>query len=123
MRPIALVICFFTAAFGALGLILPSRLIGVVRYFQTPIGFYFAAGIRVLLGVALLFAAEASRATSLISVVGIIVIIAGVVMPLIGIERFRRLLDSWSEMGTAFIRGWAALALLFGLLLIYALVP
>ena len=123
MTLVALIICLLTAAFGALGIASPSRLLGVVRYFQTPMGLYFAAGIRVLLGVALLFAAATSRAPGLIHILGVIIIVIGVITPFFGLERFRRLLDWWSAQGSAFIRGWAALAFLFGLSLAYAIVP
>ena len=123
MTLVALIICLLTAAFGALGIASPSRLLGVVRYVQTPMGLYFAAGIRVLLGAALLFAAPTSRAPGLIYILGVFIIIIGVITPFFGLERFRRLLDWWSAQGSAFVRGWAVLALLFGLSLAYALVP
>ena len=119
----ALIICLLTAAFGALGVASPSRLLGVVRYLQTPMGLYFAAGIRVLLGVALLFSAPTSRAPGLIYILGVFIIVIGVITPFFGLERFRRLLDWWSAQGSGFVRGWAVLALLFGLSLAYALVP
>ena len=123
MTFVALIICLLTAAFGALGIASPSRLLGVVRHFQTPTGIYVAAGIRVVLGVALLFAAPASRAPSLIFVLGVFIIVIGAGTPLFGLERFRSLLDWWSAQRPAFIRGWAVLALAFGLALAYAIVP
>ena len=123
MTIVALIICLLTAAFGALGIVSPSRLLDVVRYFQTPVGLYFAAGIRVLLGVALLFAAPASRAPGFIYILGFLIIVIGVITLVFGLERFRRLLDWWSAQGSAFVRGWAVLALLFGLSLAYAIVP
>ena len=123
MTLVALIICLLTAAFGALGIVSPSRLLGLVRRLQTPMGLYFAAGIRVLLGVALLFAAPTSRAPGLIYIVGVFIIVIGVITPFFGLERFRSLLDWWSAQGSAFVRGWAVLALLFGLSLAYALVP
>jgi hypothetical protein len=123
MTLVALVICLLTAAFGALGIVSPSRLLGVVRSIQTPMGLYFAAGLRVLLGVALLFAAPPSRAPGLIYIVGVFIIVIGVITPFFGLERFRRLVDWWSVQGSAFVRGWAVLALLFGLSLAYAIVP
>ena len=123
MTLVALIICLLASAFGALGIASPSRLLGVVRYLQTPAGLYFAAGIRVLLGVALLFAAPASRAPGLIFILGVVIIVIGGITPFFGLERFRRLLDWWSAQGSAFIRGWAVLALVFGLSLAYAIVP
>ena len=123
MTLVALIICLLTSAFGALGIASPSRLVGVVRHFQTPMGIHFAAGIRVLLGIALLFAAPASRAPGLIYLLGVVIIAIGVITPFFGLERFRRLLDWWSAQGSAFVRAWALLALVFGLSLAYAIVP
>ncbi len=123
MTLVALIICLLLSALGALGVASPSRLLGVVRNFQTPMGLYFAAALRVVLGVALFFAASASRAPDLIRILGVVIIVMGVVTPFFGLERFRRLLDWWSARGSAFIRAWAVLALAFGLSLAYAIVP
>ncbi len=123
MTLVALVLSLFVAALGALGVTSPLRLLGVVRYFQTPAGLYFAAALRVVLGVALFFAAPTSRAPELIRILGVVIIVMGAVTPLFGLERFRRLLDWWSAQGSAFIRAWAVLALAFGLSLAYAIVP
>ena len=122
MTLVALIICLLTSALGALGIASPPLVLGVLRHFQRPLGLYFAAGVRVLLGVALLFAAPTSRAPALLHILGAVIIVIGVVMPFFGLERFRRLLDWWSAQGSAFIRGWAVFALAFGLSVAYALV-
>ena len=88
MTLVALIICLLTSAFGALGIASPSRLLGVVRYFQTPVGLYFAAGIRVLLGVALLFAAPTSRAPGLIFILGVAIIAFGLANGLLAISPY-----------------------------------
>jgi uncharacterized membrane protein YidH (DUF202 family) len=86
-------------------------------------GLYFVAGIRVLLGVALIFAAPTSRAPDVIHILGVVIIVIGVITLFFGLERFGRLLDWWSAQGSGFVRGWAVLALVFGLSLAYAVVP
>ncbi len=123
MTLVALIICLLLSALGALGVGSPSRLLAIVRSFQTPMGLYFAAALRVVLGVALFFAAPTSRAPGLIRILGVVIIVMGVITPFFGVERFRRLLDWWSAQGSAFVRGWAVLALAFGLSLAYAVVP
>ncbi len=123
MTLVALIICLLLSALGALGVASPYRLLGVVRKFQMPIGLYFAAALRVVLGVALFFAAPTSRAPELIRILGVVIIVMGIITPFFGIERFRRLLDWWSAQGPALIRGWAVLALAFGLSLAYAVDP
>jgi len=123
MTLVALIICLLLSAVGALGVASPRRLVSVVRSFQTPMGLLFAAALRVVLGVALLFSAPDSRAPALILVIGVVIIVRGVVTPFFGVERFRRLLDRLSARGSVFIRGWAILALALGLSLVYAIVP
>jgi len=123
MTLVALVLSLFVAALGALGVASPLRLLGVVRYFQTPAGLYFAAALRVVLGVALFFAAPTSRAPELLRILGVVSIVGGVITPFFGLERFRKLLDWWSARGSTFVRAWAAIALAFGLFLAYAVVP
>jgi len=120
---VALIICCLASAFGALGIVSPSRLLAVVRYFQTPMGLYLAAGARLLLGVALLFTAPTSRAPDFIYILGVVIIAIGVITPFVGVERYRRILDRWEAQGSAFVRGWAVLALAFGLSLAYAIAP
>jgi uncharacterized membrane protein YidH (DUF202 family) len=119
----ALLLSLLIAALGALGVASPSRLLGLVRYLQTPAGLYVAAALRLVLGLALFFAAPGSRAPELLRILGVVIIVAGLITPFFGLERFRRLLDWWSARGPAFVRVWAAFALAFGLLLAYAVVP
>lgn len=123
MTIVALTLSLAIAALGAVGIVAPGRLLDVVRHFQTPGGLYVAAGIRLVLGVALLFAASGSRAPVALRILGVFVILVGLATPFFGIDRFRRLLDWWSAQGPGFVRIWAAFALAFGLLLAYAVVP
>jgi uncharacterized membrane protein YidH (DUF202 family) len=123
MRVIALVFSLLVVALGAMGLVSPSLAVRVARYFQTPAGLYFAAAVRLVMGVALFFAAPASRAPEVLRILGVVVLVAGVVTLFFGVERFRRLVDWWSAKGPALVRAQAAFALALGLLLAYALVP
>ena len=123
MTLVALVLSLFVAALGALGVVSPTRLVSLLRYFQTPAGLYLAAALRVVLGVALFFSAPTSRAPELMRILGVVIIVVGLITPLFGLARFRRLIDWWLARGPAFLRVWAAFALGFGLLLAYALVP
>jgi hypothetical protein len=123
MTLVAVILCLLLSALGALGVASPTRFLGVVRSFQTPMGLFFAAALRVVLGVALFFSAPDSRAPGLILVFGVVITVRGVVTPFFGVERLRRLLDRLSAKGSVFIRGWAALALALGLSLVYAIVP
>lgn len=123
MAIVALVLSLSVAALGALGIVSPERLLGIVRRFQSPGGLYAAAAIRLALGATLWLAAPASRAPETLHIVGFIVFVAGLVTPFFGIERLGRVIDWWSARGLVFMRVWAGFALVFGLLLAYALAP
>lgn len=122
MTLIALVIGLFVAAFGALGIVSPRRLLGIARRFENLAGLYAAAAIRIVLGVALFYAAPTSHAPEIIRIVGIILLVAGFIMPFLGLERFRRIMAWWSSRGLTFIRIWAGFAFAFGVFLAYAVV-
>ena len=114
------IICLLIVTVGVLGVASPQRLLALVRKFQTPLGLYFAGAIRIVLGAALFFAAPNSRAPDVVRILGIVVIVIGIITPFFGLERFRRLLDWFSAQGVGFVRGWAVIAMGFGLLLAYA---
>ena len=123
MTYVALILCLFMVAVAALGVVSPPRLLGVLRKIQTPRGLILIGVLRVILGVALILSAPASKAPELITVVGVIAIFKGVTLPLIGVERLRRLFDWWSALGDGVLRGWALLATAIGLLVSYAIIP
>ena len=121
---VALAMCVLVAVFGAVGVVFPEVLVGGIRVFsETATGLYVAAGIRLVFGVALFFAAPTSRAPRTLRVLGVVVIVAGLAMPVVGIEFFRSQVDWWSTRGPGFHRAWGVFALLFSALLAYALVP
>jgi len=120
---VALIILLLLSGVGALGVASPSRFLGVMRSFLTPMGLLFAAALRVILGVALLRSAPESRVPELLLVLGVVIIVKGVVTPFLGVERLRRLLDRLSARGALYLRWWAILTMMIGLSLMYAIVP
>ena len=123
MAFLVVAVSLFIVALGAVGVVAPQRLISHVKSWQSPAGLYTAAGIRLVLGVALLLGAPSSKAPDILRVLGIIAIIAGLITPLIGLERFSKLLNWWAARGSTFVRFWGCVAVAIGLLLIYAIVP
>ena len=121
MRLLALFLSAFIAVLGVIGIVAPARLLAIARWLDTPLGLYAAAALRLVLGTALFLAAPASRAPRVLGVLGIVSFVAGLITPFIGVDRYRRLLEWWSAWGPGFHRGWAAIALILGLFLIYAL--
>ena len=123
MLILAFVLSLSVVVLGALGIVSPMMLLGVVRKFESPAGIYAAAALRIMLGVALFLSAPTSRVQEVVRILGIIIFVIGIITPLIGIERFRRLFNWWSERGPHFMRVWAGFALGFGLFLAYAVMP
>lgn len=123
MMPIAILLALIIVAVGVVGLFSPSRVIRIARSLESRAGLYYVAALRLVFGVALLYSAEASRAPGLIRTIGVLLIVAGVVTPFLGVARFRRIVDWWSTWGGFLHRLWATVAIAFGLLLIWAVVP
>lgn len=122
MAFVALAICLLIAGLGACGVFSPDALVRTVRRFQTPTGLYVAAALRLVLGAALFVSAPDSRAPGALSVLGVLIIVAGLITPFFGVERFRRMLDWWASLGAGFLRAWGFSALVLGLGLAYAVV-
>jgi hypothetical protein len=121
MAIVAMILSAAVVGMGAIGVVSPARLLEIVRRFQTPSGIYAATGIRLVLGLALFLAAPGSRAPAVLEILGIVTMVAGLITPMFGLERFRRLLEWWSAQSSGFIRAWAACAMALGLFLVYAL--
>jgi hypothetical protein len=113
----------FFVVLGLTGIVSPERLFAFVSRMQSQSGLYFAAGVRVLLGAALLFAAADSRAPVYLQVFGGIALIAGLATPFFGLRRFEALLGWWREQPPAFVRSWCLLVILIGLSLVWAVFP
>ena len=82
-------------------------------------GYYFAAAVRVVLGLALIFAASGSRFPTAFQIVGWLALIAAVGLLIIGQERLRKLVDWFNALSDKIVRAWLVMAVAFGLFLIY----
>jgi hypothetical protein len=99
---------------GLLGILLPETFMGLVKEFQYPPVISIAALIRVAFGLALCFAAPASRAPVLLGVLGAFIVVGGLLTPFFGMHFAHVILGWWSDGGVAMVRGWAVLALVLG---------
>jgi hypothetical protein len=123
MAIVAVVLSILIAVLGVVSVVAPNRLAALVRSFQTRAGLYTAAAIRIVLGISLVFAAPGSLAPGTIWIIGIVIFVAGLITPVIGLERFRKLTDWWLDRGPWFARIWGAVAFLLGLLLAWTVAP
>lgn len=123
MKWLASLVGLTIAAIGVLGLVAPTVLLDAFRSAQTGLGLYVVAAVRVAFGLFLIGAAAASRLPRTLRVLGVVIIVAGIMTPFVGVERTRAILDWWSAQGTTFMRSWAVIALLLGLFILYAIAP
>jgi hypothetical protein len=113
----------FVLLMGAWGVLAPTRLIDFVTRFGSKGGLWAAAGIRLVLGLALWFAAPASHAPLLLQVLGVIALVAAVVLPFMGVDRFKALIEWWTKLSPAAIRFNCLFAVAFGAVILWALLP
>lgn len=108
--------------FAVWGVIAPAKVLDFTkRTMEADWGIYVAVGIRVVMGVAMINVAPASRFPSAFYVIGWIALIAAVVAAGLGRRRLQAFVDWWIDRFTpALVRVWIALAFLFGGFLMYA---
>jgi hypothetical protein len=112
-----------TLLMGVWGILAPARVTELVTRFGSAGGLWFAAGLRLVFGLALWFAAPASRAPTLLQVLGVIALIAAVIIPFMGVDRFRALIDWWTKLSVAAMRSWCLVAVALGAVVLWALLP
>lgn len=112
-----------TLLMGIWGVLAPSRIMAFVTRFGSTGGLWFAAGIRLVFGLALWFAAPASRAPILLQVLGVVALVAAFLIPFMGVDRFRALIEWWTKLSSLAMRAWCLLAVGFGAIILWALLP
>ncbi len=122
MPLIALWISLLIAVTGALGIFFPEKLLAFTRLFENRSALWSAGVFRILYGLALFFSAPTSNAPETLRIVGVIIFLAGLVTPFVGIKRVHKLLNWWEARGLLFIRIWSGTACVIGLLLASAVV-
>lgn len=86
---------------------------------QTPSALYAVAVVRIIFGVVLVWAAPVSRMPRTLRVIGVFIIVAGLLGPLLGVERSQAMLSWFSSQGPWFMRTWASVAIAFSLFIVH----
>ncbi|MDH3623001.1 MAG: hypothetical protein OES69_00285 [Myxococcales bacterium] len=105
------------------GVLVPSRIVAFATRWTNRQGLWVAALLRVTFGIALWFAAPASRAPLFLQVLGILTILAGVSLPMIGLDRFTKLIEWSVERPPIVVRLWCLLGIALGGAILWALIP
>ena len=100
-----------------LGLVMlfdPSRIASFIEFALGHL--YLIAFIRLGVGIFLVAAAPVCNISGFVRIFGILALISGVLTPVLG----KRFGEWWSQRSGGMTRGWSAIAVGFGALLVYA---
>jgi cell division protein FtsW (lipid II flippase) len=119
MTALALILCAAIAAMGVLVIVSPARVNDLARLFTDKTGMWVASAIRAVLGLGLLAAASESKAPMVLRTLGLIILIVAILIPILGLDRHRKMIDWWLARPRTMQIGWGAVTFVFGILLIY----
>jgi hypothetical protein len=119
MIALVLILCAAVAAMGVVVIVRPTLARDLTRLFADKTGMLVATAIRAVLGLGLLAAASDSKAPILLRILGLLVLIVAIAMPILGLERHRRMIDWWLARPRIVEMLCGAAAFVFGVGLIY----
>lgn len=119
---IGLTIGALILALSVWGIVVPNKLLALVRGIMGQQGgIQGAVLVRLILGLALLIAAPASRYPSLLTYLGWLALIAAAGLGLMGRARLLRFVGWFDNMSVTAVRLWLVVGIVFGAFLIHAL--
>jgi hypothetical protein len=119
MVALALILCAAIAGFGVVVIVKPALAHDLTRLLADKTGMWIATAIRAVLALGLLAAAGDSKAPMLLRLLGLLILIVAIVMPILGLERHRRMIDWWLARSRTVEMLCGAAGFVFGVGLIY----
>jgi hypothetical protein len=119
--PIVAAFAVFVTAMGLSGIIAPTALVRFSAAFRSRGGYLAAIAIRLAAAAAFWFVAPQTRQPVVFQAIAVLAILAAITLIAIGQARTERLIAWFIDWPPSFIRGWAAVAVLFGAYLLWAL--
>ena len=116
-------VAIFVAGMGILGLASSAWMVSFVSRWQSKTGLWVAFIIRLAFGISLWLVAPASRAPIVLQVLAVVSVVSALVLPLLGVSRFKSMLSWWSSQSPGFMRIWSAVALAVGVFILWWVVP
>jgi hypothetical protein len=116
------VVSIFVAGMGALGLVSPASMVSFVSRWQSKTGLWGTSIVRLAFGISLWLVAPASRAPIVLQVLAVVSVVSALVLPLIGVSRFKSILSWWFSRSPGFMRVWLAVAVVFGVFILWSVV-
>jgi hypothetical protein len=120
MNILVAIFALFMVGIGLYGLAAPKRLAGFVALWQSREGLWLATAFRLVFALALWLAAPASKAPLALQIVAVLALIGGLSLPLIGLDRYVRVIGWWLGLPERLQRAWLAPAAGLGLFLLWA---
>ncbi|MFQ5530608.1 MAG: hypothetical protein ACE5FP_09740, partial [Gemmatimonadota bacterium] len=101
----------------------PASLAETTRAVLNPVGVFFAGGLRVVFGIILWLASDASRTPRTFKVLGVLVILGGIAVFAIGVPGLTSLVEWGTSQGDLFTRGAGLFAVCLGGFLAWSAMP
>ena len=120
MLSVVAVFSLIIVGLSTYGLITPRGYISFARRFEAGPGVWGGFGIRLALAIALWVAASSSATPAAFRVLALATALGAVVLPAMGPERFRRLVQWGSGQPFWILRSLCLLGLIFGLFLLWS---
>jgi hypothetical protein len=118
------VVSVVLVALSLYGVLLPSRLVALVRGFMSAgLGLWFAVAVRLLLAALLWFTAPDSLTAVLFQALAVFTVLAAIALPIVGRNRINRLIESVAAWPGWAIRLTCMLGAGLGGLLLWSIAP
>ena len=119
MIALALILCAAIAATGVLIIVKPALVHDLTRLAADKTGMWVVTAIRAVLALGLFAAASESKAPMLLRIIGLLILLVAIIMPILGIDRHRRMIDWWLARDRRIQIICGAAAFVIGIGLIY----
>ena len=119
MTALALILCAAIAAMGVVLIVKPALAHDLTRLLADKKGMWIATAIRAVLALGLLAAAAESKAPMLLRILGLLILIVAIIVPILGVDRHRRMIDWWLARNRKIEIICGAAAFVMGIGLIY----
>lgn len=120
MSLLVAVIGVFLVFVGLVVLVVPRAMTETLKVFLDRKWVPAASIIRIVLGLVLVFGANATRLPTFVLGFGVLVLIAGIAIPFLGFERIERLVNFWLKQSNAVLRLWSVAVIGLGGTLVWA---
>ena len=119
MIALALILCAAIATMGVIVIMKPALAHNWTRLLADKTGMWIATAIRAVLALGLLAAASESKAPMLLRIVSLLILIVAIAVPILGVDRHRRMIDWWLARNRKIEMICGAAAFVIGIGLIY----